>query len=73
MEPKESLTKEPEPAKIETSAPETAPVGEPKKFRYELTLPNGQKQIILKTSEEAMDIMEKSQEKGMRVQIKRLK
>lgn len=71
------LTEEGKDVKVEESEPKAEakvePTGEPAKIRYELTLPNGAKQIISKTPEEAEDIRDNAESKGMSIKLKRLK
>jgi hypothetical protein len=70
------LTEAPKDDTIETSKPEakaSAPTGEPARIRYELILPNGAKQIISKTPEEAEDIRDNAESKGLNIKLKRLK
>jgi len=70
------LTEEPKDDTIKGSKPEAkaeAAAGEPTKTRYELTLPNGSKQIISKTPEEAEDIRDNAESKGLNIKLKRLK
>lgn len=72
-DPAPQLTTPPESGKVNESAPETAPTGEPTRMRYEMILPNGDKKIILKTPEEALDIVEKADDKGIKIKLRKLK
>ena len=68
-ESKDATIKEPE-AAAKSQKPTD---GEPTRIRYELVLPNGAKQVISKTPEEAEDIRDNAEAKGLNIKLKRLK
>ena len=72
--PEDSLTKEPESAKVKESAPKEAPAGEPEKLQYKIVdTETGTEKPALYTLEEAMDVQEKLQASKGRFVLKRIK